>query len=101
MYGRTYGSQAEADAANRMIMQAQDDKPDRTIDKEIAGPDLAYDDALALTQGVLPPQFSGAVPPDLNLVMAILVVFTQMTVMQLLDLTYHLLLLNQTLVDKS
>jgi len=63
MYGRTYGSQAEADAANRMIMQAQDDKPDRTIDKEIAGPDLAYDDALALTQGVIPPQFSGAVPP--------------------------------------
>ena len=63
MYGRTYGSQAEADAANRMIMQAQDDKPDRTIDKAIAGPDLAYDDALALTQGVLPPQFSGAVPP--------------------------------------
>ena len=24
---------------------------------------MAYDDALALTQGVLPPQFSGAVPP--------------------------------------
>jgi hypothetical protein len=64
MYGRTYGSQAEADAANRMIMQAQDDKPDRSIDKAIAGPDLAYDDALALTQGIIPPnQFSGAVPP--------------------------------------
>ena len=63
MYGRRYGSQAEADAANRMIAQQQSDKPDRTIDKEIAGPDLAYDDALALTQGVIPPQFSGAVPP--------------------------------------
>ncbi len=63
IYGRRYGSQAEADAANRMIAQQQSDTPDRTIDKEIAGPDLAYDDALALTQGVLPPQFSGAVPP--------------------------------------
>ena len=64
MYGRRYGSQAEADAANRIIAQQQSDTPDRTIDKAIAGPDLAYDDALSLTQGVIPPQFSGAVPPE-------------------------------------
>jgi len=67
IYGRRYGSQAEADAANRIIAQQQSDTPDRTIDKAIAGPDLAYDDALSLTQGVVPSQFisssSGAVPP--------------------------------------
>ena len=29
-------------------------KPDRIIDREIAGPGLAFDDALALTQGIVP-----------------------------------------------